>query len=359
MKLEVDLGKDSYPIYFKKGLLKNLGEYIQEVFKEGKIALITDANVDKYYGFVQGVLEEAGYQVKKIVLPPGETTKEIGQAVALYGELLEYGLTRKDLIITLGGGVVGDLGGFVAATYLRGVDFIQIPTSLLAQIDSSIGGKVGIDLPFGKNLVGAFHQPKMVLIDPLALKTLEDRYFIDGMGEAIKYGAALDKSFFAFLEENDFKKDDEDVEKINKLIFTCCKLKKDIVEEDEKEQGRRVVLNFGHSIGHCLEKIQNYNGYSHGEAVAIGMVAITTASEKIGETKVGTTERLVNLLRQKGLPTGTGDVSQEDIFANLWYDKKVENEAIKLIILKEIGSCKVKVADKKEVRKILEKGIIA
>ena len=276
MKLDVNLGINSYAIHIEKNSLKNLGERVSAVFKGEKIAIVTDENVNSFYGQkVETVLKEWGFTVEKFVLPAGEKTKTIERALILYNKMLGAGISRKDLVITLGGGVIGDLGGFVAATYLRGIDFIQVPTSLLAQIDSSVGGKVGVDLPAGKNLVGAFHQPKAVFIDSSTLNTLPTKFFIDGMGEAIKYGAIFDKELFELMKKNNYKKENIESLNMDELIEWCCFWKKTVVEEDEKEAGRRALLNFGHTFAHGIEKVEGYEGYTHGEAVAIGMCTST------------------------------------------------------------------------------------
>ena len=363
MKLEVGLGEKSYPIYIEQGLLGKVGPLIKDVFKGKKIGIITDENVDPHYGEdIEEALKGEGYTTCRLVLPPGEQTKTMESAMFLYEQLLEKGFGRKDLIITLGGGVIGDLGGFVAATYLRRIPFIQMPTSLLAQIDSSVGGKVGIDLTFGKNLVGAFYQPKMVIIDPKVLSTLTDRYFIDGMAEAIKYGAIFDRELFNFIKETHFEKDGglkggKAGEDLEKLIYACCKWKSIVVERDEKEAGERALLNFGHTIGHSIEKSEGYNGVTHGEGVAIGMATITKGSEKMGLSADGTAEELVEVIKGKGLPVDFPKALEEDILTNIWYDKKVENSEINLILLKKIGESYIQKENKETTRKIIKEGI--
>ena len=360
MELMVGLKEKSYPIYIEQGLLDETGRLVKTVFSGKKIAVITDENVDRHYGQrIEELLSAEGYLPHRLVLPPGEQTKTMDSAMTLYGKLLEKGFGRKDLIITLGGGVIGDLGGFVAATYLRGIPFIQIPTSLLAQIDSSVGGKVGIDLSFGKNLVGAFYQPKMVIIDPRVLSTLTDRYFNDGMAEAIKYGAIFDKELFEFIRRTSFSKtgEGEAGKDLEHLIYTCCKWKSIVVERDEKEAGERALLNFGHTLGHSIEKSEGYSGVTHGEGVAIGMATITRGSEALGLTKAGTTEELIQVIRDKGLPVSFPKGLEEDILQNIWYDKKVEDDAINLILLKEIGKSYMKKEGKEGALKIIKEGI--
>ena len=274
MKLNVDLPQNGYEIIIEKGILSNLAKEIKEVFNGNKIFVLTDKNVDKFYGDkVINELEAAGYDTKKLALEPGEETKAFFTLPKVYDELLNFKLTRSDLILTLGGGVIGDLGGFVASTYLRGVPFIQCPTTLLAQVDSSVGGKVGVDLDRGKNLVGSFYQPIKVIIDPNVLETLSDRVFNDGMAEVIKYGCIKDEEFFNKLLN--YKDKEEVMNNIEYIIHNCCKIKKEVVEKDEKDTGERMLLNFGHTIGHAIEQYYKYSKYTHGEAVAIGMYEIT------------------------------------------------------------------------------------
>ena len=322
MELVVDLGKRSYPIIIEDGLLDRVDIEITKVFKGSKIFILTDDNVNKYYGEkVYSKLIKAGYEVKKHVLPAGEETKSFFTLPEVYNQLLDFKLTRSDLIITLGGGVIGDLGGFIASTYLRGVSFVQIPTSLLAQVDSSIGGKVAVDLEKGKNLVGSFYHPRTVLIDPLVLKTLDKRFLIDGMAEVIKYGCIKDKELFEYLQN--IHDENELINKIGIIIYKCCDIKREVVEKDEKDTGERMLLNFGHTIGHAIEQYYNYAKYTHGEAVAIGMYNICLMSEKHGLTKVGTSKIVKDILEAINL------------------DKKNLGKNLNLIILREIGNSEI------------------
>lgn len=338
--IRVNLGERSYNINIEKGLRKNIGENINRVFSGKKIAIITDEIVNSYYGDeVENLIKKEGYDTKRIILPPGEKTKSFNTLPHIYNQLLEFKLTRSDLILTLGGGVIGDLGGFVAATFLRGVSFIQFPTSLLAQVDSSVGGKVGVDLDKGKNLIGAFHHPKAVFIDSEMLETLDDRFFIDGMGEVIKYGCVLDKNLFKKL--NSFKDKEEFMESIDEVIFTCCDIKREIVENDEKDTGERMILNFGHTLGHAIEKYFNYEKYTHGEGVALGMYEITKLSEKKGITKLGTAEEIRDILEKYKLPYEIHLEEKDKIIETISLDKKNLNNVLNLIILEEIGKGKI------------------
>jgi len=339
MKLAIDLAHSSYEIIIEKGILSNLSKEIKEVFKGNKIFVLTDKNVDKFYGdTVIKELEAAGYDTKKLILEPGEETKAFFTLPKVYDELLNFKLTRSDLILTLGGGVIGDLGGFVASTYLRGVPFIQCPTTLLAQVDSSVGGKVGVDLDRGKNLVGSFYHPKKVIIDPNVLYTLSDRVFNDGMAEVIKYGCIKDKEFFYKLLN--YKNKEEVMNNIEYIIHNCCKIKKEVVEMDEKDTGERMKLNFGHTIGHALEQHYNYSKYTHGEAVAIGMYEITKISEVYGETEKETADMIKNILIKYNLPYKL-DVDINEIREAMKLDKKNINKKLNLIFIDKIGESKI------------------
>ncbi|MDU5106989.1 3-dehydroquinate synthase [Clostridium sp.] len=339
MKLTVDLSHSSYDIIIQKGLLNYLSKEISEVFKGKKIFILTDKNVDKFYGDrVFKELSDFGYDTNKLVLEAGEETKSFFTLPKIYDELLNFKLTRSDLIITLGGGVIGDLGGFVASTYLRGISFIQVPTTLLAQVDSSVGGKVGIDLDRGKNLVGSFYHPKKVIIDPEVLKSLSDRVFNDGMAEVIKYGCIKDKDFFDKLMK--YKDKEEVMNNIEYIIHNCCKIKKEVVEKDEKDTGERMLLNFGHTIGHAIEKYYKYNKYTHGEAVAIGMYEITKISEASFETEKGTADIIKNILIKYNLPYKL-DIDLNEIKETISLDKKNINNKLNLIFLNKIGESKI------------------
>lgn len=339
MELKVDLKDRSYSIIIKKGLINRVSEEIRKVYKGKKIFIITDDNVNKYYGDkISNELKGSDFEVKLLSLKPGEETKNFNTLPIVYNELLDFNLTRSDLIIALGGGVIGDLAGFVASTYLRGVDFVQIPTSLLAQVDSSVGGKVAVDLDRGKNLVGSFYHPKCVLIDPEVLNTLEDRFFIDGIAEVIKYGCIKDKEFFDYLEKMENNK--QLINNMEVVIHKCCDIKRQVVENDEKDKGERMLLNFGHTLGHAIEQHYNYTKYSHGEGVAIGMYVISKISEEKGLTKKGTSQRIKDILVKYNLPYEL-DVNIEETLEAINLDKKKLGNDLNIIILKEIGSSEI------------------
>ena len=348
-ELRINLTEKSYPLYINRGLIENIGKEIKKVYSNKKIAIITDENVDKFYGEdVQKNLEKNEYVVKKLVLKPGEKSKSVEVLLQVYDELLDFGITRGDLIIALGGGVIGDLTGFAASTLLRGIPFIQIPTSLLAQIDSSIGGKVAVDLPRGKNLVGSFYHPEAVFIDPNMLKTLDKRFLYDGMAEVIKYGCIKDEELFnnllGYKDEEDLLYNMEDI------IYKCCSIKKEIVERDEKDNGDRMLLNFGHTIGHAIEKYFNYEKYTHGEAVALGMYAITVKSEEMGITLKGTTELIKRVLTKYNLQYDIQLEDKEEILNAIALDKKSKGEFINIILIKGIGDSFIHKIRKEEVR---------
>ncbi|MDU2994646.1 MAG: 3-dehydroquinate synthase [Clostridium sp.] len=335
-KLFVDLKENSYNILIEKGLLNKLGEELKNIYFGEKIFIITDENVDKYYGSkVKDELDKIGYKTRKMVLAPGEKTKSFSTLPSIYNELLDFKLTRKELIITLGGGVIGDLGGFVASTFLRGVSFIQIPTSLLAQVDSSVGGKVAVDLEKGKNLVGSFYQPKAVFIDPDVLNTLPEKFYKDGMAEVIKYGCIKDRDFFYMLKS--LKSREEVMNNIEDILYKCCYIKKSVVERDEKDLGERMLLNFGHTLGHAIEKYYNFTGYSHGEAVAIGMYNISLKSEDEGITEKGVAEEIKEILINYDLPYKVDIKDNNKIIDTISLDKKNIGNVLKVILLKSIG----------------------
>ncbi len=350
--LEINLPNNNYGILIKSGVMNNIGEEISKIYDGDKIALITDKNVDKFYGdIVEKSLKNRNFKVLKVVLNPGEGSKSIESLVGLYNELLDFKLNRGNLIIALGGGVIGDLVGFCAATLLRGIPFVQVPTSLLAQIDSSIGGKVAVDLPRGKNLIGNFYHPRAVYIDPRALKTLEKRYVSDGLGEAIKYGLIKDKELFEKFEcMESYEALFEDIEDI---IYRCCSIKKQVVEQDEKDNGERMILNFGHTIGHSIEKLQNYEGASHGEAVAIGMYSIALKCEELNICKVGVAHRIKKLLDKFNLPYSLKGESRENIIDVISVDKKTRGNLINLILIKDIGQVFIYKANHEELGKFI------
>lgn len=351
MELRINLTEKSYPIYIKRGILERLGEEIKKICFNKKIVIVTDENVDKFYGEkVKTSLERADFQVFKIVVKPGEKSKSMGELVNLYNNILDTEITREDIIIALGGGVIGDLTGFAASTLLRGIPYIQIPTSLLAQIDSSIGGKVAVDLPRGKNLVGSFYHPEAVFIDPDVLGTLEKRFFYDGMGEVVKYSCIKDKRLFYKLMGYD---EEKLLNNIEDIIYTCCEIKKEVVEKDEKDNNERMTLNFGHTIGHAIEKYYNFEKYTHGEAVALGMYIITKRSEEMKLTKKGTAELIGEVLSRHNLEYEIELEDKESILKAISFDKKSKGEFINIILLKGIGESFIHKIKKEEMNSFI------
>lgn len=337
--VNVNLGKDSYTIEIERGLLDKVGGKIRALTKADKIAVITDDHVAPLYGErITHVLEKEGFETRIIAIEAGEASKNLKVLSDVYEAMSEFGMSRSDAVVTLSGGVPGDLGGFAAATYMRGIPFFQIPTTILAQIDSSVGGKVAVDLPSGKNLAGAFYQPKGVFIDPDLLKTLPARYVHDGLAEAVKYGCIGDAELFEIFESLQTEKDLED--HIEEIILHSVLQKTKVVEEDEFDTGKRQILNFGHTIGHAIERYFHYSTYTHGEGVAIGMSLLTEQTEKMGITEKGTASRLIRVLRKLGLPTSIG-VPAEELIPLAMHDKKRRGKEITLVVLKKIGDCEL------------------
>ena len=352
--IHVELGKDSYDIHIENGLLDRAGDYIRSLTKSKTLAVITDSHVDALYGKrLENSLQTAGFRVHRLVFPAGEEHKCASSLLDLYQSLSDSGITRSDYVIAFGGGVVGDLGGFAAATFLRGIPFIQIPTTIISQVDSSVGGKVGIDLPSGKNQAGNFYQPKGVLIDQTLLQTLPKRFIHDGMGEVIKYGCIRDLELFELLEGLD---DEGIFDHWEEIIERCCKSKADLVERDVLDMGERMILNFGHTIGHAIEGCYGFGRYTHGEGVAAGMSMLTGVTEAMGLTKEGTTARLRKLLIRYGLPVDV-DASAEDLIPYISNDKKMRGNHMTLIILKEIGKGRLLPLEAEELPKYIRKKV--
>ncbi|MBC3536655.1 3-dehydroquinate synthase [Megasphaera hominis] len=350
--IHVELGKDSYDIHVGNGLLDRAGDYIRSLTHTRNIAVISDSHVDGLYGQrLEDSLAAANFTVHRIVFPAGEKNKSAASLLDLYRQLSEAGITRMDYVVAFGGGVTGDLGGFAAATFLRGLPFVQIPTSILAQVDSSVGGKVGIDLPSGKNQAGSFCQPQGVLIDPQLLRTLPPRYVHDGLGEVIKYGCITDLQLFELLEAVD---EESIFSHWEEIIERCCSCKARLVERDVLDLGERMVLNFGHTIGHAIERYYDYGVYTHGEAVAAGMSMLTGMTEEMGLTQAGTTARLRHLLQRYGLPQDV-DATAAELLPFISNDKKMRGQHMTLVILKEIGKARLLPLDASELPKFIRK----
>lgn len=337
----------SYDILIGSGLVKKCGELISQVEKSKKCVVVTDDTVDGLYGETAlKSLEESGFTVSKFVLPHGEASKSHEQLTALYNFLCEKDITRTDFIIALGGGVVGDLTGFCAATYLRGIDYVQIPTTLLAQVDSSVGGKTAVNIASGKNLVGAFKQPALVITDTDTLSTLSEEIYAEGMGEVVKYGMIRSKPLFDKLSAGESHK------YLDEIIAECVSIKRDVVQNDEFDTGERMILNFGHTFGHAIEKSAGYGNVPHGKAVAMGMYMITQAAEKRGKVKKGTARSLKECLEANSLPFEY-NISHEDLYTLSIGDKKRTSDKIRVIICTEPGKCKIVLLSLDEYRELI------
>ena len=327
MKLTVNLGKDSYPIYIENNILSQAGNYIRKMYHGKRVMIISDDNVFPLYGDTLIRTLDSDYECHHLVLPHGEATKDFQTLPTVYKAMLEAKISRSDLVIALGGGVIGDLAGFSASSYLRGVRLVQIPTSLLAQVDSSVGGKVAVDLPEGKNLVGAFYQPSLVLIDPLVLNTLKERFINDGMGEVIKYGCIKDADLFSTLESHNSFEDLK--EELPAIITRCVDIKRMVVENDQS---------------HTIEQHFHYQRESHGEAVAIGMYQITRIAEEKELTPKGTADRIQQVLKTYGLPLECG-LTLGTLTEAIALDKKNRNGNLNVVLLHEIGDSYIKATD--------------
>lgn len=328
-KVFVNAGK-GYEIHIGKGLLDQSGELAKKVLKADRLAILTDSTVDPLYGSqVEKSLSEAGFKICRYVFPAGEENKTIAIVTDFINFMSDNRLTRKDAVVALGGGVVGDMGGFAAAIYLRGIDFIQIPTTLLAAVDSSVGGKTGVDIPNGKNLMGAFWQPSLVLYDTETFSSLDKGLILDGTAEIIKTAAIRDADLFDLISSCDVAEHLEDI------VERCVTIKGQVVEADEKESGLRKILNFGHTMAHAIERHADY-GISHGRAVAIGMLLMTKASEKQGLSQAGLYDRLYEIIKEKGFETDTG-IPLELLCELAGTDKKTSGDKISLVYLKEAG----------------------
>lgn len=345
MKIIAVSTSKEYEVMIGSGLLLSLGEEAAKVCKTGTAAIISDTNVWPIYGeTAKKSLEDAGFQVVNYVFSAGEGSKNGNVYLEILNFLAENHITRSDCIVALGGGVVGDMAGFVAATYLRGISYIQVPTTLLAAVDSSVGGKTAIDLPAGKNLAGAFYQPRLVLCDTDTLNTLPEDIFRDGCAEVIKYGILYDPELFAHLEDQGLAFDRESV------IARCVELKRDVVVEDEFDTGARMRLNLGHTIGHGVEANSNFT-LSHGKAVAIGMAIVSRSA--CGEETNG---RIISIIERFGLPSRT-DCSAHDIYTSALSDKKRMGGKVNLIIPERIGYCRIQSTDIADLKSFIEAGL--
>lgn len=323
-----------YDILQQRGILSCAGEYCRKVNRGDRALIVTDSNVGPLYAeTVKASLAAVGYQTDVFTFAAGEQSKTLATIEMIYDRLAAGGFSRADLLVALGGGVTGDMTGFAAATWMRGMDFVQIPTSLLAQVDSSVGGKTGVDIPAGKNLIGAFWQPRLVLMDADVLDTLPAEIFADGMAEVIKTACIKDAALFDRLAADAA----HDPAQIESVIATCVSIKRDVVERDERESGERKLLNFGHTLGHALEKYYHYETLRHGSAVALGMCVICAAAERAGLTVSGTTARVEQVLKQYHLPI-SDPAAPQDYLPAIWSDKKRVGTVVDLVLIEKIGA---------------------
>ncbi|MTI84187.1 MAG: 3-dehydroquinate synthase [Firmicutes bacterium] len=342
-QVNINLGRRSYKILIGRGLLERCGEYLSHLFSGRKTLLVTNPKVNHLYGgVIIKSLQEFGFKVTVAEVPDGEEYKSLQQAERLYDTAFSAGLDRHCPVLALGGGVIGDLAGFVASTYMRGVGFVQVPTTLLAQVDSSVGGKVAVNHPRGKNIIGAFYQPSIVLSDTDTLPSLEDREVRSGISEVIKYGIIGDAQFFSWLEENIESLLELTPGAVANAIMQSCLNKSRVVEADETEQGTRAVLNLGHTVGHALEAITEYKIYRHGEAVAVGMVAAARLAEELSILETEQRKKIEAILIRAGLPTKIPQQTNMDSFINMMYkDKKVTSGDLVFILPENIGSVRI------------------
>ncbi|QDU54033.1 3-dehydroquinate synthase [Aeoliella mucimassa] len=337
--IRVNLAERSYDILIGSGTLDVFPQFMADRNSSTHVVIITDSNVDDLYADALGdSLTEQGYEVQMMVVDAGEESKSADAAIDLWETMLAEGADRGSVVAAVGGGVVGDLAGFVAATFARGLAFVQVPTTLLAQVDSSVGGKVGINLSEAKNMVGAFWQPMGVLVDVNVLGTLPAKEFAAGMAEVVKYGVIMDLDFFEYLEQNVDGINARDPEVMQKVVERCCQLKAEVVEADEREEsGRRAILNYGHTFAHAFEAATEYGQLLHGEAVSMGMVCESRLAERIGLIDAAATERQVKLLEALSLPITPPELDPEEVYRLMWHDKKVADGKINFVLPTKIG----------------------
>jgi 3-dehydroquinate synthase len=337
--VRVPLAARSYDIEIGTGNLPQTAAFIAQRTRISHAVIITDANVEQPHAeSVVASLADSDVAVDLLVIEPGETSKSVEMAEGLWNKLLELGADRKTVVVAVGGGVIGDLAGFIAATFARGIALVQVPTTLLAHVDSSVGGKVGVNLPGAKNMVGAFWQPLGVLIDTSVLATLPPREYRAGLAEVVKYGVILDADFFAYLEANAAGLVSRDDNILRTVIARCCQLKADVVAKDEREEtGLRAVLNYGHTFAHAFEALTGYGHLLHGEAVSIGMLCASRLAERLGRIDAELTRRQFELLTALDLPTKTPDVDAEEVLAAMSHDKKVEHGRLRFVLPTKLG----------------------
>ncbi len=354
VKLKINLGERSYPIYIETDY-SYIGSYIRSARLEGKLVIITDENVDRLQSdeFIKS-LNQSGYDAHKYVIEAGEKSKNLDTISEIYKFLVGLKLDRKSTLIALGGGVIGDITGFVAATFLRGIHFVQVPTTLLAQADSSVGGKVGVDFEGHKNIIGAFYQPKFVYMNVNSLRTLPQRDFISGMAEVIKHGIIRDADFFEYIDYNINKIFNFDEDVLRYMAKINCSIKGSVVEEDEKESDLREILNFGHTIGHAIETVMEFK-LMHGECVSLGMVGAFKMALKLEMVNEELVDNIIRVLEKIGLPTKLKELDVEKVYNQMFFDKKVKNNKLRFVLPKKVGEIiQLNIDDEELIKSVLE-----
>jgi len=354
--LTVKLGSRTYPINIGRGNLSKTAEFVKRMHLGPKGLIVTNPRLKFLYGrkLLQS-FKKAGFEIYLKTVPDGEEYKSFQQLKKIYDVLLKHHFERNSFIVTLGGGVIGDLAGFAAASYARGIPYVQIPTTLLAQVDSSVGGKVAINHSLGKNMIGAFYQPKLVLIDLELLNTLPRKQMQVGLAEVVKYGVIWDSRFFRFLERHIRKALHYDLDCLEHLVFRSCQIKALVVSRDEREKKLRAILNFGHTLGHALESLGNYKKLSHGEAISIGMVFAGKLAQKMKLFPRKDQERLVNILRRIGLPTELKIKEPNKLLPYIFSDKKVKKGKINFVLPRKIGKVFIQIIPQKIIENAIKK----
>ncbi len=336
IKFNINLDERTYPIYITADY-SGIGKCIASARLTGKFVVITDTNVDKYQAaeFMK-YIKEAGYDVQKYVIEAGEKSKNLNTIIDIYKFLMDQKLDRNSTLIALGGGVVGDITGFAAATFLRGINFIQVPTSLLAQADSSVGGKVGVDFEGSKNIIGAFYQPKLVYLNVNSIKTLPEREIRAGLAEVVKHGIIQNSDFFDYIDYNVKKIFSFDVDVLQYIAKVNCTIKGSVVEQDEKESGLRAILNFGHTIGHAIESVYNFE-FLHGECVSLGMISVFRMAQYMDMVSEEVVAKVTEVLDKIGLPTALKGIDVDKVYQQMFFDKKISNKKLIFVLPKGIG----------------------
>ncbi len=349
--IKVGLGKSRYDVVIGPGGMQQIGRHLQALGCSGHVGVVTNATIQRFHGAsLRKAIVQAGFTCHVFRIPDGESAKTLRWVSYILDELIKHRFERRSVLVALGGGVIGDLTGFVASIYLRGIPFVQVPTTLVAQVDSSVGGKTGVNHPLGKNLIGAYYQPALVLSDTNTLQTLPGREWLAGLAEVIKYGVIADTRFFAFLEERMeqiLAMRDEDVQTV---VRRCCEIKARVVTKDEREAGLRRILNYGHTIGHALESLGRYRKYIHGEAVAIGMMYEAMLANHLQLCTQGVVNRQRALLKRAGLPVRMPSHSFSTFWEALRHDKKVIQGTVYCVLPTSIGKVQVASLDQRAVK---------